>query len=399
MRHWRVAYLATHPIQYQAPLLRLVAEQPDIELTAFFCSDFSVGTFTDAGFGHAIQWDVPLLDGYAHEFLPALGRTSPLNSWRPLNHGLADRLRKGRFDALWVHGWGHASLIRGVLVARRLGVKVLLRGEAGTHLSQPRWPKRAVKERFLRWFLPQVDAFLAIGTRNRDFYLGRGVSPERIFMMPYAVDNRFFQEQARKASRDREHFRSTLGLEAGRPVILYASKMTGRKRPRDLLDAYAGLSSDDRTEPHPYLIFVGDGELLPALEQKATAMGWNSIRFLGFKNQTELPRYYDLCDVFVLPSVNEPWGLVVNEAMNAARPVIVSDQVGCAPDLIRQGQNGFIYKPGNVGELRQALRTILEAPSAIETMGRRSLQIISCWGVDKDLAGLRQALGSFVGAR
>ena len=301
------------------------------------------------------------------------------------------RLRKGRFDALWVHGWGHASLIRGVLAARRLGVKVLLRGEAGTHLSQPRWPKRAVKERFLRWFLPQVDAFLAIGTRNRDFYLGRGVSPERIFMTPYAVDNRFFQDQARKASRDREHLRSSLGLEAGRPVILYASKMTARKRPRDLLDAYAGLSSDDRTEPHPYLIFVGDGELLPALEQKATVMGWNSIRFLGFKNQTELPHYYDLCDVFVLPSVNEPWGLVVNESMNAARPVIVSDQVGCAPDLVRDGRNGFVFKVGDVSALTSALVKVLTSAELMQ-LGSNSLSLINKWSFQENLIGLNQAI-------
>jgi glycosyltransferase involved in cell wall biosynthesis len=192
--------------------------------------------------------------------------------------------------------------------------------------------------------------------------------------------------------------RTLLGLAPGRPIILYASKMVERKRPGDLLEAYIRLSTDGRREPHPYLLFIGDGELRAELEAHAVRLGWGSIRFLGFKNQTELPAYYDLCDVFVLPSVQEPWGLVVNEVMNAGRAVIVSDEVGCAPDLVKSDINGRVFRAGDIEGLRSALAAVVDSPEKARIMGQRSVEIMSHWGFREDVAGLRHALEAVVGA-
>lgn len=397
-KRWRLAYLVSHPIQYQAPLLRLISAEPDIDLTVFYCSDLSVREYHDEGFGQAVQWDVPLLEGYRHEFLPAIGLTDRLSFWRPLNHGLARRLDKGNFDALWIHGWGYWSHLQAVSSAKKRGIKVLMRGESGLHLkTQGRW-RQALKQKLMRYLVANVDAFLAIGEHNRKYYLHHGVAPGRLFPVPYCVDNAFFQEMAAGARATREQSRASLGLAPGRPVILYASKMTERKRPGDLLDAYLRLSPDGLREPHPYLLFAGDGELRPELESRATQVGWGSIRFLGFKNQTELPRYYDLCDVFVLPSLQEPWGLVINEVMNAARAVIVSDEVGCGPDLVRPGENGYVFKAGDINDLRNALAAALENSEKTSAMGQKSLEIISRWGFREDIAGLRQTLAAVVEA-
>jgi glycosyltransferase involved in cell wall biosynthesis len=130
----------------------------------------------------------------------------------------------------------------------------------------------------------------------------------------------------------------------------------------------------------------------PVLEQRIQPLGWKSIRFLGFKNQTELSRYYDVCDVFVLPSVHEPWGLVVNEAMNAGKAIIGSDQVGSAADLIRHGENGFVFRAGDVRALSAALRSVLSDDAYIR-MGAKSLEIINRWSFKEDMDGLCQALG------
>ena len=157
--------------------------------------------------------------------------------------------------------------------------------------------------------------------------------------MPYAVDNEFFRTAAERARPHRERLRAELGLQPGRAVILFASKMQPHKRAADLLEAYARLSPDTAAEPAAYLVFAGDGEERARLERRARALKWDSIRFIGFRNQSELPALYDLCDVFVLPSEHEPWGLVVNEAMNAGKPVIVSDRVGAGPDLVEDGVN------------------------------------------------------------
>ncbi len=396
-RRRRLAYLVSHPIQYQAPLLRRISAEMDIELTVFFCSDLSVREYVDEGFGQTVQWDVPLLDGYRYEFLPAVDDRRRLSFSRPLNYGLAPRLREEKFDALWVHGWGHWVHLWALRVAHRLGIKVLMRGESGLHLRPPSGWRRIMKQRLLSYLTTHVDGFLAIGSLNRGFYESQGVPSGRIFPMPYAVDNAFFQARATEASCDRELLRRELRFELGRPVILYASKMTARKRPGDLLEAYLRLSPDGRREPHPYLLFIGDGELRPALEARASRLGWNSIRFLGFKNQTELPGYYDLCDVFVLPSVQEPWGLAINEVMNVAKVVIVSDEVGCGPDLVRHGENGYVFRAGDIADLSCVLREVLAEPEKTVAMGRHSLTIINRWGFDEDIAGLQQALAGVLG--
>jgi glycosyltransferase involved in cell wall biosynthesis len=211
-------------------------------------------------------------------------------------------------------------------------------------------------------------------------------------MMPYTVDNAFFQARVAEFARRRETLRRTLGLERGRPIILYAGRLIPRKRPDDLLKAYMQLSPNLRTEPHPYLLFVGDGEMRRDLERTATATGWKSVIFQGFKNQTEIAAFYDLCDLFVMPSETEPWGLVVNEAMNAGKAMIVSDHVGCGPDLVHNGENGLVFEAGDVADLSRVLREALAAPERCAEMGRRSLAIINRWSFEEDVAGLRAAL-------
>jgi glycosyltransferase involved in cell wall biosynthesis len=206
------------------------------------------------------------------------------------------------------------------------------------------------------------------------------------------VDNAFFQAGARRAAAGREQLRRELGLEPGRPVILFVSKIEPRKRPADLLAAYIKFTkAGDGAEP-PYLLLVGDGGQRGPLEEVVREKNLAGVRFLGFKNQTELPAYYDLCDVFVLPSVLEPWGLVVNEVMNAGRAVIVSDQVGCGPDLVRDGENGYIFPAGDSTALGQALSRMLQDRERCRAMGRRSLEIVNGWSFEEDVAGLRQAL-------
>src|SRR5208337_507215 len=392
MADLRLAYLVTHPIQYQAPLLRRLAREPGLDLTVFFCSDFTTKKFLDPSFGRVIDWDVPLLEGYRHEFLRALGGRERVSFWRPFNYGLARSLKEGRFEVLWIHGYNRWFHWLAMWSAKRLGLKVLIRDEATLSSSRRNIGKRLLKTGFFAGLNRLADGFLAIGSLNREYYRHYGIPAEKIFWMPYAVDNSFFQTEARKAGARREEWRRELGLVSGRPVILFLGKVEPRKRPADLLAAYIHLTRQAAMAEPPYLLFVGDGEQRQPLEEVAREMQLEAVRFLGFKNQTELPAYYDLCDVLVLPSVHEPWGLVVNEAMNAGRAIIVSDQVGCGPDLVRNGENGYIFPAGEVAALAAALSKVLADPETCHRMGARSRDLISPWGFSEDLAGLRQAL-------
>lgn len=382
----RLAVLATHPVQYQAPLLRRIAQEPDIELTVLYGSDMSVRPFFDPGFTATIAWDASLLDGYAHEFLPAWGPTDDITFWRPFNTGIAGRLRKGRFDWLMVCGYNRFFHWRALLAAKALGIRVLIRDEA-TAISLRRGPlKRAGKRAFFAALDRLCDRFLSIGTLNGAYYRDLGIPESKIFPTPYAVDNAFFRSRAGNGAA----LKRALGIPAGSPVVLYASKLQRRKFPDQVMAAFARLPPGAAAR-RPHLVFVGDGEMRAGVE--AAAAGRSDVLFAGFRGQAELPDWYDMCDVFVLPSVFETWGLVVNEVMNFAKPVVVSDQVGSGHDLVRDGDNGFVVPAGDVGRLAAAVGTIVADPALAARMGRRSLEIVRDWDFEADVRGLRAALG------
>jgi len=392
----RLAYLVTHPIQYQAPLLRRIAAEPGIDLKVFFGTDFSARAFVAHEFNQPIEWDVPLLDGYAWEVLPQFRDSATrLDFWRPYNYGLAPRLRAGRFDALWVHGYARWLHWSGMETARRAGIKVMLRDEA-TAISTTRGKaKRAAKRVFFTGLDKLVDAYLAIGTLNRRYYEANGIAAAKVFDVPYAVDNAHFRAGAERARPQRDALRASLKLEPGRPIILFAAKLIERKRPADLLKAFASLAETEALGP-PYLVFAGDGPLRAELEAMAQALAPRSVRFVGFINQRDLPRYYDLCDVFALPSEHEAWGLVVNEVMCAGKAVVVSDRVGSGPDLVHPGDNGAVFRMGEVDDLARALKDVLASPRHLAALGARSLEIIEGWDFEADIRGLRQALAAIV---
>ncbi len=388
----RIGYLVSHPIQYQAPLLRHLVAHGGLDLTALFLSDFSLRSYVDQGFGVAVRWDVPLLEGYKSRFVPRFLGGGEVSFLNPLHGDLRHQLA-GRIDVLWLHGYAQLANLRALAAARDLGIPVLLRCESNL-ASHPRGRiKKLVKEAVLRALFARIDGFLAIGAANADYYRHYGVPEERIHLVPYAVDNAFFRARAAAAAPGREAFRASLGLKPGVPVILFASKFQGRKRAGDLWRAYRALATDHGA-PNAYLLFIGDGGDRAAIAAEARASGWDTVKFLGFRNQTELPAFYDLCDVFVLPSEFEPWGLVVNEVMNCRRPVIAGDQVGSAPDLVRHGETGWVFRTGDVPALSTCLREAIADPARTRAMGEAAYRRVGAWDFAADLAGLRQAIAA-----
>ncbi|HEY0308572.1 MAG TPA: glycosyltransferase family 4 protein [Acidobacteriaceae bacterium] len=398
-RRLKLAYLVSHPIQYQTPLLRRIAQEPDIDLTVLFGSDFSVRGYRDEGFGVDVKWDIPLLDGYQYKFLPVLRHATSTSITRPMNSGIYSHLRGGgdKTDVLWVHGYSTVNALHGLLAAKALGIPTLVRSDS-TLTDRPRsLPRRIVKQAFFAGLRQFVSGALSTGDRNDAYWRHHFGANFPVFHMPYAVDNDFFATQTMLAATTRAELQQELGLDPTRPVILFASKLQTRKLCIDLLNAYIQLSPDGVTEPHPYLLIVGDGEERAALEARAAETRWQSIRFLGFRNQSELPRFFDLCSVFVLPARHEPWGLIVNEVMAASRAVIVTDDVGCQEDLVHDGVTGGVYPVGNVNALAEKLRAVLASPAIAAEMGRRGFERIQHYSFDEDIRGLRLALSSLTG--
>lgn len=371
---YRVLYLVDHPIQYQAPLLRRLASQPDIDLKVVFKSLSGAERYMNRGFRRQLSWDVSLLDGYDHDIAPN-------------DRQLAAHI--SRCDAVWLHGWQGRRMRRALGAAYKSDRPILMRGENTLFAVPKRGLRRIVKRRYLDWILLRCAAFLCIGSANRDYYLAQGVEPERLYFMPYAVDNDYFRAQTKKAAERRREFRAELGLEPGRPVVLFAGKLQPRKNPALLLKAFRSI--DRPGLRNPYLLFVGDGVLRGSLERAAARD--RDVRVLGFRNQSELPAFYDLADVFVLPSRREPWGLAVNEAMNARCAIIASDECGCAPDLVYP-DCGSVVPAGKLKPLAGALATVLSDPDRCRSMGERAYDRIGEWNFDRDVGGFRAALAA-----
>lgn len=370
----RLLYLVSHPIQYQAPLLRKIAARDGIELFVLFDHLDSLQGYQDPGFGQEISWDVPLTQGY--DF-------AEVNSRRHLKH----EIRKS--DVLWVHGWDTALKRRALKVAKKAGVKTLMRGE-NTEAAMPDGSGlRGILKRFyLAQIFKSCDGFLSIGADNRTYYSSRGIEDHRLFSMPYTVDNDFFLSKIKEASVNRQTFRKQLGLASDAPVILFAGKLQNRKHPDVLLKSFKKLDREVAREP--VLIYVGDGEQRKALEASAAELGRHVI-FAGFKNQTELPAYYDLADVFVLAASKEPWGLGVNEAMVGGCVPVVTQECGCAADLIDE-HSGRVVDPGDADQLAHALQELLSQPDALRAMGEAAQTKVLSWGLNESVAGLEQAL-------
>lgn len=391
-RPFRIAYFVSHPIQYQAPLLRQIAALPGISLKVFFFSDISIRSYVDRGFGVAVKWDVPLLDGYDSEFLPTIRNRGGLAFADPICTGIDEKLKNGNFDAVWLHGYHTVNHLHVLWAAKRLNLPLLMRAEP-TLIDRPRTSSRKfAKSFFFRLLRRAITAVLPISELNKEYwntYLGTGI-PQ--FPVPYAVDNQFFREKSVQAEATREALREELGLTPGRPVILYCSKLQTRKRCIDLVNAYLSLCSDLKLPAKPYLLIVGDGEERSQIEARIRESNDPDIKLLGFRNQSELPRYFSLSDVFVLPSIHEPFGLIVNEVMNAGRAVIVTSEVGCQRDLVQDRWNGMVVPPQDIPALANALQYVLEEPGRAKEMGRKGLERINEFSFDQDIQGLLAAV-------
>lgn len=381
----RLGIFVTHPIQYFAPLWRKLAAQAGLSVRVHFFSDHSIRGGEDAGFKVPVAWDVPLLEGYDHSFLC---RTADLS--RPLSVSLADArglLREGQFDWVMVHGYTYRFEIQVVRAARRLGVPVLQRGElTDARPYEPVWYRRLLRDSYLKWFYRQIDRFCYIGANARRHLLRMGVKEDRLFFSPYSVDSALFEEQYRRL--DRAACRRELGIAPEQLVLLFSGKFIPRKAPLLLLDAIARLDEREKLA----LLMLGDGVLRPEVESRARAVLGDRAFIPGFVNQTQLGRYFRAADVFVLPSIFETWGLVVNEAMHFRLPVIASSGVGCAADLIHDGETGRVFPLGHAKELASCLQEFLDAPDRARIMGLAAGEHIRGYGTEASARGITQAL-------
>ena len=379
----RLAVVTTHPVQYYAPLFRRLAERGRIEPHVFYGWAGPSGTGAiDQGFGAAVAWDVPLLEGYAHTFAETAAREEGTHRFGGIDApGLVPAIRAWNPDAVLVVGWGWRAHVR-VLRAFAGRVPILFRGDS-TLLDETGGARTALRRLVLRWIYRHVDHALYVGQHNRAYFRAHGLAEQQLSWAPHAVDNARFAVPGGDPDGDARCWRKALEIGLADTVALFVGKLEAQKAPDVLLQAFVSLPDDLKM----HLVFCGTGPLEADLRDMAR--GHRRVHFIGFQNQSRMPVAYRLADVVVLPSYSETWGLAVNEAMASGRAVIVSDRVGCAPDLVRP-ETGRVVPAGDAAALAAALAG-MATPGRAEALGAAARTAIAAWSLDETAARIETA--------
>lgn len=349
---------------YRIPLFNLIAREDDFEFKVLVLAENEKNRKWKLA-KEKIQFNYEVLPGL-HTFIRC--RDLPIH----LNWGLLKRLIKYKSDIIILSGYESSSYWLALIYAKFLGKKLIFWN--GSTLESSRSNNFLINT-FRRLFIKNADTYLTYGTRAKEFLIHYGARPKRIVVGCNTVDiDYFIKESSQLASRKEE-----IKKEKGYPskVILFSGQLIPRKNLNVLLEAFKGIDKDDVG-----LIVLGDGPLKNKYLEWCQKNQLKNVFFEGFRPIEELPKYYTAADILVMPSLREVWGVVVNEAMACGLPVVVSSRAGVAPDLVKEGGNGYIFDPRDSQRLKEILEELLNNDSLRNEMGKGSVAIIKNYGLD-----------------
>lgn len=378
----RLAIVASHVIQYQDPFFRLLAKEPDIDLTVIYCSPAGAETYRDEDMKTSLRWDIDLLKGYRYVTLRNFGFGDGYT--RLINPGVMPAILFGRYDAvILMFGWGSISALLAIAACRVSQTPFFLYGDSSFPPPESSW-RAKLRATFIRAVFRLASGFMTSGVLNAAYYRHYGGDPKTFFLLPWAVDNERFERESRFVPGERDELRARYGIARDRVVFLFSAKLVPRKDPLTLVQAFQRMRHRDRAA----VVFMGEGELRPRIEAEAR----EGVHLIGFVNQRDLPKHYAMCDVFVLPSLYEPRGAVINEAMACGLPVIVTDRCGSIGDVVLEGENAFIYPAGDVDALAACMDRLAADEALRARMARRSREIIATWDFARGVEGVKAML-------
>lgn len=364
----RLAIISTHPIQYNAPLFRLLAHRGNIDIKVFYTwGETVLKNKYDPGFGKTIEWDIPLLEGYPYEFVENVSKNKGSHHFSGIdNPGLIGKLVEWKPDALLVFGWAFKSHLK-IIRHFKGKIPVLFRGDSVS--LDAKGFRKLLRKFWLRWVYRHVDVALYVGALNKAYFKENGLKDSQLVFAPHAVDNDRFEIAVENSAGEIAAWKGKLFVGDSKVVFLYAGKLDKNKNVSTLLRAFTAIKSHEA-----HLLIAGNGNEEAELKQMA---GDNPrVHFLDFQNQSRMPILYGMCDVFVLPSHSETWGLSLNEAMACGKAVVCSSGCGAAPDLVKPGVNGFVFDAKNHLQLVQILNDFGDDKKKTAEMGMKSREMI-----------------------
>ena len=377
----RVAFVSPEPTPYRAPLLDLVAQRPELDLTVIYAARSVLSR----------PWAVePAHRAVFLRGVRLLGVRPLLRHDYPVTPGVFGELRRARPDVVVVSGWSTFASQAAVAWCRARRVPYVLLVES--HDAGPRagW-RRAVKGAIVPAIVRRATSVLVVGSLARESVVARGADPARVRVFANTIDVGAFAGRAAELSPRRRELRASLGLDEEDVAVLTVARLAPEKGHDVLLRAIAA-AGDPRLRP----VLVGEGPARPSLEEVARSLGTRAF-FTGNRPWADVLEAYVAADVFALLSWFEPWAVVVNEAAACGLPLVLSDRVGAAHDLLHDGANGALVRAGDTDGAAGALGELAASPERRAAQGARSRELVAAWGyepsVENLVAAVREAVG------
>jgi glycosyltransferase involved in cell wall biosynthesis len=368
---------------YRIPVFNALASRSEIDLHVIFLSENDPSLRQWRVYKDEIKFHYDVLPSWRQH----VGKYKVL-----INRGVFSALSKFGPDAVLCGGYNYLASWEAAAWARVNRVPLLLWSES-TAFDKRRGHR--IVEFMKSRFLSLCRAFVVPGKSSLEYLKDLGISEQRIFTAPNAVDIQLFAGLAEAARRDESQVRARRSLPSR--YFLCVGRLVRAKGVFDLLDAYTQL--DDATRAKIGLVFVGDGSGRAELMAQASRIAPGTIQFPGFVHREELPEFYALAEALIFPTHSDTWGLVVNEAMSCGLPVVVTSVAGCVADLVENNWNGLVVPTGNSSQLAAATAR-LAGDSALRTeMGARSKERIEGYSPAVWADGLTKAVQSVCARR
>lgn len=384
----KLAIITSHPIQYNAPLFEFLSKRNIIEVKVFYTwGETVLKNKYDPGFGKVIAWDIPLLKGYAYEFLENTAIDKGSHHFKGIiNPGIIETINNFHPDAVMVYGWAFKSHLQ-VMRYFKNKVPVLFRGDSNL-LDATGFLASLKRTLFLKWVYRFTDIALYVGKNNYRYFRKAGLKEKQLVFAPHAIDNDRFICNNDDCLQSSKELKASLNIPEKDFIFLFAGKLEPKKDPEILIRAFLGSGFGSAA----HLVIVGNG--IMEKELKDQYIENKQIHFVDFQNQLQMPSVYAMADVFVLPSKGpgETWGLSVNEAMANGKPVIVSSKCGCSADLVENGINGYVFEATNVQDLQNKLKLIYSKKTGIGLMQQRSIEKIKMYSFENVAVAIEEVL-------
>lgn len=374
----KVAIIQNIIVPYEIPLLELLGAEKNIDLKVFFCKD----TYKER------KWKIIDSNAFDYEILKGLTFETPLFI-SSINPSIINKLNKFRPDLIIISGgYLHLTSLLSIIYSRIAGIPIIYRSDETTYTRQNISRLYGLSSVIEKFIINKCNAIICPSKDSKDYHLKMGASKKKVFVSPYTTSNdNLYYKKSIKYRRRKNKIKMELGINQEN-VIIFVGQIIERKGLIYLLDSFKKLSIDRNIA----LVIIGDGPKLNFYKSYCYTNNLKNIYFPGFVDEDLKIKYYSISDVFVLPSLKDHWGVVVNEAMLCGLPIILTKVTG-AKEMVEVEKNGFIVDENDSNQIFIALKTMFSNKIMINFMKEKSLEIVrKNYNIDKRLEGFLSAI-------